>query len=558
MLIYHICVLVASLIMSFLYFIVRNRRINIYAAVLFTLIPVVNLGHVMFELAEDDGAALVATKIIYLSACYLSFYMMSCIISLCGIKMPVVLHILLGLIANVFYAFVLTTELHGLFYVSYKLVNVDGFKVLQKEYGPVHALFYPMVLLYFFITLGVLIYCLCRKKTLSRKNTMMLFVSYIIAIILFFGGRIFTGGKFELVGLSYVLMEIVFLMISDRLSLYDIGGNVMETLMFNGKDGYISLDKKFRYLACNNTAKALIPALDELRPDDRFTGDGFKDNVRYWMAEYLDGDSSNLRFTHERSVYRVSIRHLINNKRRVGYQITLEDITREQKYIELINNYNTDLKEEVIAKTANIEKMHDNLILGMAMMVESRDNSTGGHIRRTSDCIKIFIKHIRMNGAYEMSDEFCRDLIKAAPMHDLGKIAVDDRILRKPGRFEPEEFEIMKTHAAKGAELITKILEETNDENFRHIAINVAHYHHERVDGTGYPDGLKGDDIPLESRIMAVVDVYDALVSKRCYKDSMSFDKAFEIIDEGMGKHFDAKLKESFISARPELEAYYS
>jgi HD-GYP domain-containing protein (c-di-GMP phosphodiesterase class II) len=143
-------------------------------------------------------------------------------------------------------------------------------------------------------------------------------------------------------------------------------------------------------------------------------------------------------------------------------------------------------------------------------------------------------------------------------MHDLGKIAVDDAILRKPGRFTPEEFEQMKTHAAKGAEMIQQVLEGTDDEDFKRIAENVAHYHHERMDGTGYPEGLKDSDIPLEARIMAIVDVYDALVSKRCYKESMSFEQAFTIIDEGMGKQFDPELRESFYDARPGLERYYS
>ena len=130
-------------------------------------------------------------------------------------------------------------------------------------------------------------------------------------------------------------------------------------------------------------------------------------------------------------------------------------------------------------------------------------------------------------------------MIKAAPMHDLGKIAVDDAILRKPGRFTPEEFEKMKAHAAEGARIVHEILKGTDDEDFQRIAENVAHYHHERWDGSGYPDGLKGEEIPLEARIMAIADVYDALVSKRVYKESMSFEKADAIIMEGMGTQFD-------------------
>ena len=135
--------------------------------------------------------------------------------------------------------------------------------------------------------------------------------------------------------------------------------------------------------------------------------------------------------------------------------------------------------------------------------------------------------------------------------------AVDDVILRKPGRFTPEEYNKMKVHAAEGARVIHEILIDTDDEEFRRIAENVAHYHHERIDGSGYPDGLKGDEIPLEARIMAIADVYDALVSKRVYKESYSFERADQIILEGMGTQFDPGLKEYYDAARPNLEVFY-
>jgi putative two-component system response regulator len=158
----------------------------------------------------------------------------------------------------------------------------------------------------------------------------------------------------------------------------------------------------------------------------------------------------------------------------------------------------------------------------------------------------------------QLSEDFCQKLIKSAPLHDLGKIAISDEILRKPGKFTPEEFEQMKEHAEEGARVVHEILIDSDDKEYNRIAENVAHYHHERIDGSGYPDGLKGDDIPLEARIMAIADVYDALVSKRVYKDSMSFEQADAIIMDGMGKHFDEKLRPYYESARPKLEEYYS
>jgi putative two-component system response regulator len=142
-------------------------------------------------------------------------------------------------------------------------------------------------------------------------------------------------------------------------------------------------------------------------------------------------------------------------------------------------------------------------------------------------------------------------------MHDLGKIAVDDAILRKPGRFTPEEFEKMKAHAAEGARIVHEILKDTDDDSFHLLAENVARYHHERWDGSGYPEGLIGEEIPLEARIMAIADVYDALVSKRVYKEAFSFEKADKIIMEGMGTQFDPGLESAYVNARPRLEEYY-
>ncbi len=164
---------------------------------------------------------------------------------------------------------------------------------------------------------------------------------------------------------------------------------------------------------------------------------------------------------------------------------------------------------------------------------------------------------IKKEGILSLSKEFCADVIKAAPMHDLGKIAVDDAVLRKPGRFTDEEYEKMKHHAAEGARVIHEILLNTDDESFKKTAENVAHYHHERWDGSGYPEKLKGEDIPLEARIMAIADVYDALVSKRVYKEAFDFKKADSIIMEGMGTQFDPQLKSAYEKARPRLEEYY-
>ena len=201
--------------------------------------------------------------------------------------------------------------------------------------------------------------------------------------------------------------------------------------------------------------------------------------------------------------------------------------------------------------------MQGKLVFGMATMVEGRDSSTGGHIKRTSKIVELIADEMIKDSTLSVNHRFFANVIKAAPMHDLGKIAVDDVILRKPGKFTPEEYAVMKTHSSEGARIVKDILKDGEDEYFEQIAINVAHYHHERWDGSGYPCGLKGEEIPLEARIMAIADVYDALVSKRVYKDEFSFEDANRIILESMGTHFDKGLEKYYLQARPKIEDFY-
>jgi putative two-component system response regulator len=205
--------------------------------------------------------------------------------------------------------------------------------------------------------------------------------------------------------------------------------------------------------------------------------------------------------------------------------------------------------EMLVQKTETLEKLQNSLVSILANMVENRDKMTGRHIERTTRCIRILLDAMRERGVYaEEVGDWAPDVISSScRLHDIGKIVVSDLILNKEGSLTPEEYELMKTHTIEGERIIDSIMTESGDEDFLKNAKLFAGYHHERWDGSGYPYGLSGTDIPLQGRMMAVVDVYDAVISERPYKPSNTHENAVEIIRKGSGLHFDPKIVDVFL-----------
>jgi putative two-component system response regulator len=229
---------------------------------------------------------------------------------------------------------------------------------------------------------------------------------------------------------------------------------------------------------------------------------------------------------------------------------------RMQDFLRDKNNF---LEAEVTKRTAEVTAIQDVTIHAMASLAETRDSDTGNHIRRTQQYVKLLAEKLRANSRFSHfldDDKTLEMLLKSAPLHDIGKVGVPDRILLKPGRFEPEEFEIMKTHCALGRDAILQAEHELGIEvPFLKLAKEIAYYHQEKWDGSGYPEGLSGDDIPISARLMAVADVYDALISRRVYKTGMPHEKAVQIISQSAGSHFDPDIVDAFMELKDEFKA---
>lgn len=556
-----------SFLMTLLYVFQWHKQFDVHMTAIFILIPLANLGYLLLYTGHSAGIATAMLKIVYFSGCFLPWLTLMCVMELCCIPVRRTLRMLTLLLSSAVFAAVQTIGYLPLFYRSLRIERLGEVWIQHKVYGPIHTVHYLIIVLYLIADMAAILYSYRKKKQVSRRVLFLLFLPIPVTTLGYIAGRYLLPAGYEFTPLGYLLAQFIYLLIAQRMVLYNVSEMVIESMVQAGETGFITVDSAGNYLGSNETAKRFLPELCALTVDKPiWKKEALQNTVIDWVRRYqanpeddkslfvrqAAGDGGEERYCS------VDVNDLNDGRRKRGYQIFLQDDTQNQKYIRLLDRYNADLQEEVEAKTERIVVMHDRLILGMAAMVESRDNSTGGHIRRSSEGVRCLIEAMREDGSPALSESFCKNLIKAAPMHDLGKIAVDDAILRKPGRFTPEEFEKMKAHAAEGARIVHEILRDTDDEDFRRLAENVAHYHHERWDGSGYPEGRKGEEIPLEARIMAIADVYDALVSKRVYKEEFSFEKADRIITEGMGTQFDPGLHKYYIAARPGLETFYA
>ncbi|MGK5026968.1 response regulator [Janthinobacterium sp. RB2R34] len=230
----------------------------------------------------------------------------------------------------------------------------------------------------------------------------------------------------------------------------------------------------------------------------------------------------------------------------------MQDFLRDQ------NHY---LESEVERRVREVAALQDVTIHAMASLAETRDSETGNHIRRTSFYLKALAEQVRHLPRFRdfLTDKNIELLFKTAPLHDIGKVGIPDHILLKPGRFEPHEMAIMKTHTTLGRDAILAAERELGIEvDFLKHAKEIAYSHHEKWDGSGYPLGLAGEQIPISARLMALADVYDALISSRIYKDGMRHEEAVKIIAQGRGTHFDADMVDAFLLIQEQFRAIAS
>lgn len=449
-----------------------------------------------------------------------------------------------------------------LYYFSVKIARINNFSYLVTEKGPAYYFTIIFVFLCFVKMFRTIIQSFQETKQVSRKTCRKLIIITLIVGTSYITSKL-LGSVYNLLPLVMPVVQFFLIFLFRNISLHDVNNTYASIFEHKEERCFICFDGKKNYLGASKVCHRLFPEVDELRIDEPVSESRYLKlrPVLNCIDEMVyDGLEHNIDIGpfHEQT-FACQAHSIIVHGRLIGILVEMIDITKVQQEKRWLDRSNQLLEAELAIQTKKIQKIQSSIITGMARMVESRDNSTGGHINRTSAGVRCFIEYIVDNYYFSWcTQEFCKDIIEAAPLHDLGKIAVNDVILKKKGKFTQDEFDEMKKHPEEGAKIVPIVLGQVEDELFKKIAVNVAHYHHEKWDGSGYPCGLKGEEIPIESRIMALADVFDALVSRRCYKDAFSYESAFEIIRDSLGTQFDPELGTIFLECRPQLEALYN
>ena len=548
--------LILSIIMIIIMASKNYESINIYDWTIVLLIPVVILGYWLKSRVTTSEGAAMAFCFIYIDSSALLMVTIFSMLHSLGVSVKPWIK-LTGYGAAFFHSLIVWISFGtGMFYKTITVTQTAAGSVTKITPGPLKIIHVIYLAINILIILGILITGYVKKGTHSR----IVLYNYSIVAVLFviiYVVETIKDVDFTMLPYLYVLSAIILVTSYDHTHLHDIASIISQHQKYYSSRGYIVLDMRCNFMSCNNKAYEFMPFLRTQIIDDALPADEpmLLDMVDQFNTEGV----TSRKFKIDNVIYvcQISNFSLRKDGKPQGYIFDIRDATEEQRAMDVMTSYNETLSKEVQKKTENIVEMQRKITLGMANIIENRDDNTGGHVKRTSDVISILVNEI-MKSSNSLDRTLAGDIVRAAPLHDLGKISIDSSILCKPGRLTNEEFAIMKTHSTKSGEMVHILLDGVEEQHFVDVAYNIARFHHERWDGRGYPEGRVGSMIPIEARIMAIADVYDALVSKRCYKEPMSYDTAKKIMLEGMGTQFDPNMEKIFLNCREKLEAYYS
>lgn len=495
----------------------------------------------MFQLsARSKEAATLSLFSAYLGRGLIGFLAFRFFAEYYHLKVPKKLYQILVIVHIFIYFSIVSSNYTGLFYSDIGMGIQKGYRHLILKPGVMWYVYYALMVFYYVFIMWASVSC--YRKTKIKQQKRLAFFSMVsvslpmVGFVLYLNRILYPYNPMELGavwGVILVVAESLWLHIFDTV----VVGK--ETAIEKMHDMVVILSADCQVTYCNQAVSRLLAQSSAAQ---QLAGQGI--DFASLIVENEKVAKKEIEF--DDRTYECEMTRLESGRRLNGYVLNARDVTEQRQY-------SKHLEAMVRQKTSQLEALQEDMMISFADMIERRDGLTGEHVNRTREYVRMIANALVERGKLEQSE--ADKMTKVAPLHDIGKIAVPDAILNKPGRLTPEEFEIIKAHTTVGGEMLAEIRDRQDMDGYMQTAYEMALYHHEKWDGSGYPKQISGEQIPLGARIMAIADVFDALVNKRCYKEAFSYEKAFKIISEGAGTHFDAGLVDIFLSMKEQVIA---
>lgn len=509
------------------------------------------VGYTLEMEAKTQELAMQSVKMTYIGKPFVVFTMYVFVMEYCGVGVKKSRRNFFYAICVAIAGLVYTNEYHHLFYSSVSYTNDGLFPHLVLKHGIFYNL-YSIILLYYFV--GMIYVCVRKyrqndseiiRKQVSVLMVMVLFSSGCLALFLFN----LTNG-YDTTALAYIVAVFLFERLMRKYKLFDTLTLAKEEAVEHMTNGLIVVNVYGDMVYSNDEADRVLLYIRKHGNKGIEYLEELANNSKYMFVDECSQEDGNKHADSEKCVYELTMHEIFRNENSYGKMLLITEITDSYYYTERLQN-------ELKKKTREVISIQRDIIGSFASMIEARDGITGLHIKNTANLVKVLVYVMKNNPKYSgiITDEYAQMTAAAAHLHDIGKIAIPDRILQKEGKLTDEEFAIMKNHPVEGAKILENTIKGLESDAYYQIAHDMVLYHHEKYDGSGYPTGISGENIPLTARIMAVADVYDALRSKRHYKDGFSKEKSMAIMEESKGTHFDADIVTIFLEHIDEMEA---
>lgn len=511
------------------------------------------VGYTLEMEAATKELASQSLKVTYVGKPFIIYSLYLFVMEYCGVSIPKARRNIFFLISLTITILVFTNNYHGLFYSSIDFTNEGLFPHMILQHGILYNL-YTAFLCYYF--LGMIIVCIRKyrrhESPIIQKQILILLVLIFFSIFCLAAYLLNLTAGYDATAIAYIVAVFFFERLMRKYGLFDTLTLAKDEAIDHMKNGLIVIDIYGNPVYTNAEAAKVLECIRKQEHRDRpieylevLAANGRPLFISQKLAPELEDISGN-----ENYVYELSLRDIIHDDANYGQMLTITENT-DHYY------YTARLKEEVSKKTKEVISIQRDIIGSFAAIIEARDGITGLHIKNTGNLVKVLVNLMKEDDRYcnIITSDYAQMVADAAHLHDIGKIAIPDCILQKKGKLTDEEFAIMKTHPQEGARILDSTLKGLESDSYYQIAHDMALYHHEHYDGKGYPAGISGCSIPLSARIMAVADVYDALRSKRHYKDGFSKEKSVQIIRDTMGTQFDPTIASIFLEHIDEMEA---